>query len=86
MAGMLQLITFTELPGKAAAIAGSTWSMGTRLPAKGAHRPGGDFPCTVPMLQLGGEWNLRRGYGRELGGGMLPWQHLFSLWGHTACC
>lgn len=79
MDGMLQLITSTELPEKAAAAAGSTRPMGTRLPVKGTHKPGGNFACTVPMLQLGGEWDLKRGSGRELGGGMLPWQHLFYL-------
>lgn len=79
MGGMIQLIISTELPGKAAATAGSTWPMGTRLPVKETHQPGGNFACTVPMLQQGGELDLKRGSGRELGGGMLPWQHLFSV-------
>lgn len=86
IAGMFQLITSTELPGEAAATAGSTWPMGTRLPVKGTHQPEGNFACTVPVLQLGGGWDLRRGPGRELGGEMLPWQYLFSLWGHRPCC
>lgn len=68
MAGMLQLITSTELPGNAAALAGSTWPMGTRLPVKGTHQPAGDFHCPVTMMQLGGEWDLKRESGKELGG------------------
>ena len=66
------LATSTELPGKAAAVAGDMWSVGTRLLAKGARLPGEGFHCTVPVLQLGGEWGLRSGSGGELGGGRCP--------------
>lgn len=67
MAGMLQLITYTELPGKAAIIAGRTWPVGTRLPVKGTLQPVGDFPCSAHAAAgrgVGFEKRIWEGIGR----------------------
>lgn len=51
------------------AVSGGTWS------GKVAHLPWGGFPCTVPVLQLGGEQGLRSISKGGIMRGLLPWKH-----------